>query len=267
MNFGNGTHGPDIVALASDFAYVESFDIATTVNIFEISAYVDGFGGGGSDMAVRPILFINDDLAATGPEKVIPASQAATWMNFKLDKTVVVPDGSSSSIGLHAGPGDCGRLYGLDDGGGRHWADTYSDGTDTPLPTGTTEKSLSVFASGFEDWTIPAAPEDLLAELPFLTAQQALDTQAEINQRSAVCGWHGLSFDPAEGSFCIVKRDGEFTDLIGERVAVHNGDKRVVAYVHTDGDILEDISLTRRAFMALDVASRTELNVVVGVLH
>ena len=102
-------------------------------------------------------------------------------------------------------------------------------------------------------------------------ADRALRTVADAHStRTATCGWHGELFDPERGNFAIVREDGPLADLLGQRIVVRQrfdtARHDVVVYVHRAADVLEDLSLTRRAFMALAGAWHDELAVEVEVM-
>jgi hypothetical protein len=111
-------------------------------------------------------------------------------------------------------------------------------------------------------------PDEYLATLPFLETQEVFGAGAVLagSARLAACGWHGTRFDPALGAFALVKRDGALADLVGERLKVTATGASVYVYVRAEKDILEDISLTRRAFMVLGPPATERLDAVVEVM-
>lgn len=127
-------------------------------------------------------------------------------------------------------------------------------------------------------YTPPAnVPDDYLARLPWDVAQAALGSAGTIaaSRQTAVAGWHGTSTDPEAGSFCIVRSDGPLADLVGERVRVTYRvgtlARAVALFCHDEQDFGaaaadEDISLTRRAFMALAPLALDSVTVEVEVL-
>lgn len=104
--------------------------------------------------------------------------------------------------------------------------------------------------------SIPDNPDDFyIARLPFHEAQCKLSAGGHTLQsrRLAHIGWHGSKFDPEYGSFAIVRSGGPFAEMVGKRMWVATRDRRraVYAFVHTEADIFEDVSLHRRLFEAL----------------
>lgn len=78
------------------------------------------------------------------------------------------------------------------------------------------------------------------------------------------CGWHGTLTHPEDGAFALVSLDR--TEWRGETVRVTAGDRSVLVYVIGSRDLPVDISLTRRAFMALAPLYRESLIVRTAVL-
>jgi hypothetical protein len=120
-------------------------------------------------------------------------------------------------------------------------------------------------------WPIdPALVDDeYIGTLPFAEAQATFATRGPLggSARLATCGWHGSDFDPNLGSFAVVQRGGKLDDLLGERIKVTAGPGRAVyAYVIDTLDTLDDLSLTRRCFMALAPPATTALDVLVEVV-
>jgi len=69
-------------------------------------------------------------------------------------------------------------------------------------------------------------------------------------------GWHDGGLHPETGAIALVNQAGPHTDLIGElirvtRTALDGSERSVVVYVYDSaaGDV--DVSLTRRAFLAI----------------
>lgn len=168
--------------------------------------------------------------------------------------------GSASTlrIGVAAGLGDSVNLYGDNDGGGFDILPSTSSAGPTP----------SLFASYIQEWSPSSMMDDAaLARLPYIEAQAAFGGGAGVlSSRTSLVGWHGLRFDREVGSFAIVNPLGPLAALVGERVRVTVGKRSVCAYVHTDADIVEDISLARRLFLTLAPLAETDLRGRIEVL-
>lgn len=126
-------------------------------------------------------------------------------------------------------------------------------------------------------WEPPDVDDAALARLPWDGSRRAFSTTGPVSstRRSATAGWHGKSTDPERGANCIVRSDGPLAELVGERLKVtyRRGtlERAVYLYCHDEADFpaeaaVEDLSLTRRAFMALGPLASDTLPVIVEVL-
>jgi hypothetical protein len=127
-------------------------------------------------------------------------------------------------------------------------------------------------------YTIPSnVPDGYLASLPWDVSQQALGAGGTIStsRLAATAGWHGPSTDPETGARCIVRTDGPLADLVGERLRItyRSGTRarQVVVYCHDEQDFgdeasEEDLSLTRRAMLALAPLALDSITVEVEVM-
>lgn len=99
------------------------------------------------------------------------------------------------------------------------------------------------------------ATEELLASLPFVTAQTALAGPVEPRStRHTACSWHGLRVDSLRGSFAVVRTGSPLENLVGERLLVTDLRTRRTVYVYCRAeavDLPDDLTLARRAFLAL----------------
>lgn len=117
-------------------------------------------------------------------------------------------------------------------------------------------------------WEPPPGQDDFAyARLPFREAQRKLGEGGHVlgTRQLAVVGWHGDVFDPEIGSFVIAKTGTPFAELVGQRVWVstRTGRRAVYAFVHSEADIFEDLSLTRRLFQSLELLAVDELDAFV----
>lgn len=80
-------------------------------------------------------------------------------------------------------------------------------------------------------------------------------------------GWHDTETHPEAGSFAVVKLRGAYDDeLIGEVLEVRAGHRSVFVYVVGAADVDFELSLSRRAFLALGVLANDSLDCLVGVV-
>lgn len=130
---------------------------------------------------------------------------------------------------------------------------------------------FAIFATSFEEATVPDVDDAQIARYPFSYAQSILGSipPLEGSGRVASATWHGTRMNRERGSFVLVQQDGEFSDLIGQRVRISTfKGKAVYAYVLTEADLDEanDLSLTRRLFLALAPLATESLGVRVETL-
>lgn len=75
-------------------------------------------------------------------------------------------------------------------------------------------------------------------------------------------GWHDSTVQVEDGSFAVVSPT--FDELVGEIVVVRFGPRQVFAYVLQTGDVPVDLSLTRRAFVGLDLLTSEAITAMVA---
>lgn len=114
--------------------------------------------------------------------------------------------------------------------------------------------------------TVPHEPEVLAGRRAFPEAQRLLDgptLRSADDLRNA--GWHGTLTHPEAGAFAVVRRDLE--DYVGEVIRVTYGSRSCVVYVVAARDVPQELSLTRRAFMALSPLWRERIRVQAEVVE
>lgn len=118
--------------------------------------------------------------------------------------------------------------------------------------------------------TFPPEPEIINAELPFDSAQAALDGEViQTITEFASCSWYGAVVSPDYGCFAIVRDDGPLADFVGDRLRLTDatsGATVVVYCVTTISDIDEDVLIARRPFAAFADLAITPISVLVEVL-
>lgn len=82
------------------------------------------------------------------------------------------------------------------------------------------------------------------------------------------CGWHGTSVHREDGAFALVNlgKPGLDEAYVGEVIRVRFEDRSCLVYVIGARDLPWDLSLTRRAFMALSPLWATSLTVYSEVM-
>ena len=77
-------------------------------------------------------------------------------------------------------------------------------------------------------------------------------------------GWHGSLLAPETGAFCLVCQEGRLAGRIGELLEVGQPGRSVIVLVDGSVGLPGDLSLSRRAFLALGPLAVDELVVRVA---
>lgn len=283
MNLGTTRRGASAQNLATDRVRVITATLTSPAHLSHVSAYLDGFGPNAGPALLRAVLYDGDGgLLARSEELVVAQGAAAGWRTFRFEDAGGLLLGVDDyRIGLHVGGvTNTARVLVATPGAppAASATDSYADGTSATLPTTSPLASgLPVFAALFAPYKVPDVEDQALARLPWGLSQRVLGASGPVRttRRAATCGWHGTSVDPERGAFCIVRSDGPLADLVGERVRVTlrqgTRERVVTLYCHDEQPFpleaaQEDLSLTRRAFLALAPWSTDSLAVSVEVL-
>lgn len=269
-----------LVPLPVGQVMVRQVQVPAGSRLVSVSCLVDGKGPGAvaGRASVHAVVYSQAGaLLGVGPATIIPWGDPARWRTMRLDAPGLPLEGEPW-IGLRAfGVEDSCRLYGLETGAGTVKEIAAAQSAPASL-AGAQDAGWepAIFADVFDAWTPPTAPDRTLARLPWARAQQALATTGPLagSRVSATCGWHGTGADPETGAFCVVRTGGPLSDLVGERLQVTYAGagpaRRVVVYCHDEQafpvEFDEDLSLTRRAFMALAPLASDSVPVTVETL-
>lgn len=74
-------------------------------------------------------------------------------------------------------------------------------------------------------------------------------------------GWHDTSVSRHTGAAAVVRRDGPLAEEVGETLYLISDYGAAYVYVVGGADLLTDISVARRAFLALGQLAEEELDV------
>lgn len=292
MIVGNQQVGPSAVDLTADYVYATGYEFPILGSVAKLSAYLDGDGSGNGDQQVRAAVWAEDGTVfAQGEPVTIIDGQAASWVDLPFNHPYIgkkMPRGRylfgiqngnpSASARLHGDttvsgvvlsePEDGYITVGTSYATGRRAADTFSDGL-TTLAAGSATIRPAIFLTGADRFAYPNLADEQYAAYAFPTAQARFSESQFKGDAAALAslGWHGVRFDPNQGSLAVVKANGALADFVGERVRIRRGRKSVFAYCYDERDIIEDISVPRRLFVALGFLSATALNVTVEVVE
>jgi hypothetical protein len=256
--------------------------IPTTQRLVRVGAFLDGNGSTDADQVLRGVVYRDGRLVAAGEDVTVRSGQTADWVTFPFDVAGLVMAAADYQFGIQAGfISDGARYYISDLAGGvsAYDGDPYTTGPPAELGAGTrTPFAPLMFMETSSGVLIRDGVSDAyIATLPFeLTQRMFLAGGWPQMAVSAVAGWYGRSFDPAQGANAIVRADGELSTLEGKRILVTRRgathDRHVAVYVHAtrafpDELADEDLVLSARAFLALGDQALDALDVTVGVLR
>lgn len=109
--------------------------------------------------------------------------------------------------------------------------------------------------------------EILDGQRAFPEAQRLFAGEVERDLSQTVrIGWHDTATSPYAGAFAVVKLGGTLDDLIGEVVRVRVGRRQALVYVVGSADVPVELSLARRAMLALAPLALEAVKARVGVV-
>ena len=227
-----------------------------------ISAYLDGRGSGSGDARARPEFRTAAGVTVGygSPERVIVDGSPPAWYSW----AVVGLDGGGH---VEATAGQAYRMYpavvGSSTEPGHLTARYYHTGTND---------SASVYGTLQHLYAAPDEADPYLSRLPYDLAQRTLGGGLRPGRAlRGTAGWHHTWFDPEIGYVAIARSEGEFADLVGERLrltTVGSQRRSAVVYCHDEsGELFDDLSLPRAAFVRLGNLWADALEVNIEVLE
>lgn len=108
-------------------------------------------------------------------------------------------------------------------------------------------------------------PQLLIIERAFPEAQRLLSGATVTHYGRVDVGWHDTAVSPWTGAAAVVRRGGPLMELIGQTLRVTSDDGSCLVYVVGGGDVLQDLSVARRAFLALSPLAEDELDCMVEI--
>lgn len=112
-------------------------------------------------------------------------------------------------------------------------------------------------------------PEILIGRRAWNKSQQLLNVGGPVLfARNEAVGWYGDSVDENVGAFAMVRTESALTDLVGEVLQIKRG--RVAVYVYCVGEsdaLIEDLAVSRRAFMPLGLLSLDNVTADISVMR
>ena len=269
------TPGPNTVAVQADTHYARVLTVPDE-RLVKMIARLDGGGAGSGTQRVRAAIYdeTTRELVAAGDDVTITAGDSARWVDLPLAAEYLgrAPGSTSLRVCLHGGPtGGVARVNSTA-GSSLSWSDSFADGpAATCPPTGAALQIPTLALLTSARWTPEGADDLHVARYGFNTAQAVfLQSTAESrSQRFATCEWYGGKLSEEQGSNALVRSDGPLADLVGERLLVSDpaGGRSVAVYCHAENSqVRTDLSLSRRAFLAIGYLADEVLDVTVEVL-
>ena len=112
--------------------------------------------------------------------------------------------------------------------------------------------------------TIRRAPDLIACERALARAERDLESPPTPTAALAACGWHGARLDDRRPAVALAGEDGPLAPMVGGRVrltSLADPTRSVVVLIVDLGDVVEDVSLSRRAFLKLAPLWTEELDV------
>lgn len=271
MIFGNKKTGNGTTAVPNGTLLTSTFVLGVDTLLLKLMApFSIGPAGG---QAVRGVVYsATGNLIATSNEvtPINPQADGYVWTDFRFSTPVALAAGTYQ-IGMFFGPNTSGSVFATGapfDASDKTKTGTYPTTPATLSGTSSSSSRLSIIGVGVTPYVVPAlVTDEYIASLPFEDAQAALSVGAPIDPLRGMVGWYGAFTDPKTGSYAIVQTDGIYSGLVGERVKITYDERSVFAVIHEEKSILEDIALSRRAFLKIAQTNDAALDGVVEIVQ
>lgn len=275
--YGVTAKGVTAVTCAVDSKRVSRVQNPTDGHLVKLSVWMDGNGAGLQDQHHRAVVYsTGGTLLAQGTDVVVLKGAAPAWVDFPFVAPVFLDGAADYDYGIHSGGTEASsRVFAVDpDGaGGKDNTDTYSDGPAAAFGAATARTyRMSLFASWVNEWSPPVGVDDFyIGRLPWWESQRVFGAgnAASAPILQADVGWHGDALDEETGAFCLVQEGSEWEQLIGERIRLTrvDGGESVFVYVHNRWAIEDNLSVSRRAFIALGFPAADNFRCKVEVME
>lgn len=221
---------------------------------------------GPNEQEFRGFLYADGTLLAETPFYEVGAGAEAGWVDLRFTEPVLI-EGEEIALGVNINAEAPPRAsLGIEESGNEYGEDEFDSDEPVPDEPGAPSEAGNplIFATIYDAWDEPEVEDLHLGRLPFPQAQEAFaGGVARVSEVQA--GWHGTVLSPETGSFALVNQEGPLADKVGDRLRVTVGLNNVFVYVLGEAELEDDISLTRRAFLALGPLAADSLDVTVGV--
>lgn len=251
--------------LKADTKVLSTYAVNRPMKVAKLTVYLKG---GEQTQTIRGLIYDEDgNLDGVTEDVEIPAAAEEGWYDLPVAEPLELAEGEHD-FGVQGGAqGEAVQLV-LDSEAVafKEGADAFADGAETTIGTVEEEENaLAIYASVFDPFAAPEVEDLHLGRLPWWEAQATFAGAVPLEE-AATCGWHGTVLSSETGAFALVNLGGPLTGLIGDRVRVRKVDNPsgVFVYVLGEAELEDDLSLTRRAFLALAPLADDYLTVSVG---
>jgi hypothetical protein len=83
---------------------------------------------------------------------------------------------------------------------------------------------------------------------------------------AAVIGWHDTTAHGETGAVAVVRRGGPYEDLVGEVLRVETSYAAAYVYCAARADVVEDLSLARRAMLSVAPLAEENISASIGIV-
>jgi hypothetical protein len=261
---------------AGDQKAATAFVLAVEARLVKLGVLVDGLGSGNGVALLRGIVYDSGGtLLAVSNEVAVPSGMPLGWLDltFPVLPAATLAQGTYRLGVIFGGSPNVARVWGDVDATNptNFNTDTYSDGPSATFGAPTAfGAALAIYATYTSAWASPERPEAELARLPWAESQAIFAQSGVVAStiQNGVLGWYGTAFDDERGAFAVVRPDGQFGDLVGERLAISSGDRTVYCFCKSALPLNEgeDLAVPSRVYAALSLLAQVPLEVTVEVL-
>lgn len=109
-------------------------------------------------------------------------------------------------------------------------------------------------------------PELLICQRAFPEAQRLLSGARNYGVGLLPVGWHDADVEPIQGAAAVVRRGSPLEPLRGEILRISVGDRSAYVWVIAGADVETDLSISRRAMLAVGYLAASSILLDVEVI-
>jgi hypothetical protein len=258
--FGYWTSHTTTTALPTERHFVDDFAVGFTANVAKISVLGSTEGAAASQQLTGVVYSSAGVLLGSSEVVTVEPGKPLAWTDLRFS-TIPLLTAGTYYFGVRGGATTNSYKVAVNGASGK-----YVSGSDATFNTSEPTGILNVYATVSAPWSIPEVEDLEIGRLPWEVTQSAF-MGAVTDEVEVVAGWHGTKADPEIGAFALVDENGPLKELVGDVIRVSRGFTSIFLYVNGLAELPEeDLSLTRRAFLALGPLAATDLDVTVGIV-